>query len=149
MDSQFFKSHLAKPAVAGAVGGLLLRSEAGGKHIGDFYVNSPYPGFNMLNGKKITPGILGVLLGVSTTFITEAFNQMVHDIDKKHRTSHFLSLSVHVFSAGLAWAMLPTLLTDNMLMSSQITLGKVGVVSEMAAQWMYESFVEELGELFT
>ena len=132
---------LIKPAVSGAGGGLMVESLG---TFGSFTVDADVPGLSLLNGQVWSPMLFGIVMGAATTVLTEGVANILHSIDRKHRTKHLGSFVTHIVGGAASWAFLSDLLSGSTLTGiEKKRLAVIGAASEIGAQWFHETFVEE------
>ena len=135
------KRNFAKPLISAAVGGFIV--DASGD-FGDFQVNTKIPGLSSLvNDQVWSPMMFGAVMGAASSFVAESLANILHEIDRKHRTKHLASFVTHLGSGLATWAFLPPLLAGGAINTGSKKLAGFGLVTEIASQWLHENFVEE------
>lgn len=138
------QKNFIKPLITAAVGGFLTAQEPANV-IGTFTFRPE------LGGASLSPMQYGALVGFASSFIVESLNNVVHSIDRKNRTTNYVSFLTHSFGSMAVWAFLPDLLSGGTAPSqTKMALAKIGFISELGGQFLHESFVESniIGDVF-
>jgi len=128
-----------KPGISALVGGVLLQNE----QMGDFVVNTTIPGLARLNGTTLNRFQFGAMIGLTSSFLVESLNNIIHEVDKANRTKHFASFITHTAGGMFFWNLIPYILSSKTADTMyNPKLAKIGFVSELGSQWVHENFVE-------
>jgi len=129
-----------KPVIAGAVGAAVLSA--------DSRIPNEFALSIMGKTASVPKAVLGFGFGLGSTFLIELINYLgTRYIPAGQRTKHFESFVVHVAGGALAFWAAPHVLTgfsggaygDG----HAIALATDGIVTELASQYIFESFFSE------
>jgi len=130
------KYNFIKPLISGVVGGFMTKHEYGNTR---FQINTGTP-----LDRQISTMTFGAILGVSSSFLVESLSNITNAIDKKHKTKHLASFLTHSVGGMAAWALIAKALNPAEISNQEMmSLGKIGLISEIFSQWFHENFIEE------
>lgn len=130
------RTQFLRPVVQAGVGGVMLDYQLPGN---SFQIADSVP---VIGGRTYSTMAVGAALGFSSSFITEALNNIFTAVDQKNRLKSFPSFATHVGGAIGSWVVLPMLVGDIDGQSAK-TLAVGGLATEVIGQWIYENFVVE------
>jgi len=137
MTTQALGRNFVKPGLCAGVGAIMASAEG----LGSFTLSGSIP---VIGGRVLTPVQYGALVGTLSCFFVESINNIVVGVTSDQRLKTAESFVAHTVGASVAWAAMPYLLGDGGTSQTYShKLMRIGFLSELLSQWVYENFIED------
>lgn len=110
--------------------------------LGEWTLNRNIP---VIGGTELSGPQFGAMVAGLSCFLIESLNNIFEVASDDQRLQHVESFVLHTLGGAAAWTLIPSLIGDGGMVDyyQAVDLAKVGALTELTTQWLYENFVAE------